>query len=674
VGAEHIKHKTEHKKRKLELGILWLLCSVLCFLCIHPCASATTLANDSTLPNGIRISELPADRDSVELIVGYQAGVRSETSGSSGLAAIISQYLASSPPVRSIVLSAYGAGGELKVLNELDRTAFEVQVPPWALPMILDQLPDFFQQIPSSNPALVARARQTVLQGVLDHASDFRQKVEDEIRMALFGSHPYQHPIEGWKIDLERVQAEDIFRFFDENYGTDRAFVLMSGAVPDELRQKLEAVSTRHSRKISEAPIRVLNGDRNFKFGPDEPVGAVIFASPVPSVFYRSWYSVLVLDGLVRRSVPGRVETSLHLSIDPYYWELEVPVPPGQFAENVEQTVLQEIQRLQYTRARPEDLEAARADAEEFLSNPYVRLWFSSLGVDSRREEGLQWVRSFTADDMRGAARDLLVMNHVIASWSPKPRQNAVVVESLSETSSVQEPASPPDEIPLAPIPTPAFPSHTHPERAYETPQQLSSGVWLAASSVHAVFVANAGLTKLAQEPDTQILAEFQQYRPDRIFVLAPAAALQRVRTVWSAFKGNANDRSVVTPQGDVANIDLPALLIVKTAIDRKLIEAGLWNDAVLSIDARKGAALQIEAPSHTRAQIIRWIKDLATSPPSDMDFRWLREAAQHHLSDVLPDLQSLVWIRVPEYTLLDLETVSVSQVQDVAKQFTATN
>ena len=43
------------------------------------------------------------------------------------------------------------------------------------------------------------------------------------------------------------------------------------------------------------------------------------------------------------------------------------------------------------------------------------------------------------------------------------------------------------------------------------------------------------------------------------------------------------------------------------------------------------------------------------------------REAATHHLNDVLPDLQSLVWQRVPDYVIPNLETISASQVQDVA-------
>ena len=110
------------------------------------------LAEVTTLSNGIQISELPPDRDRFELIVGYKAGVRNETRGLSGLASIVSHYLASSSSVRSISLAAYGAGGDVEFLDELDRTALRVSVPVWAKPMILDQIAAYFAEAPGQDP------------------------------------------------------------------------------------------------------------------------------------------------------------------------------------------------------------------------------------------------------------------------------------------------------------------------------------------------------------------------------------------------------------------------------------------------------------------------------------------------------------------------------------------
>jgi hypothetical protein len=169
---------------------------------------------------------------------------------------------------------------------------------------------------------------------------------------------------------------------------------------------------------------------------------------------------------------------------------------------------------------------------------------------------------------------------------------------------------------------------------------------------------------------DAGAIRAFQKYRSDRILILAPPQSLERVQSAWTAFKGNNQDTAVVNAIGKVANIDLPALLVLKMLLDRKLIEAGWWTDATVWLDATRGAELSIDAPAAIRNEIISWIKAIASSPPAEADFVWAREAAIHHLNDVLPDLQSLVWQRVPDYVIPNLETISASQIQDVAKLY----
>jgi hypothetical protein len=417
-----------------------------------------------------------------------------------------------------------------------------------------------------------------------------------------------------------------------------------------------------------------MNAERTLKFEGTDNTGAVIFASPVAGVFYRAWYSILVFDRLLHRTVPGKPVTSLLPAIDPWFWRLEVPVPAGQFAETVRENLLQDINRMQFTRAKPEDLEAARKEALEYLNSPFVRGWFASLGIEAHRQEGLQWVQSFTPDDMRATARDLVIMNRLIAEWSPKPAQNVVRIESLNSSGNTAALAGPAAKsAPLPPIHLEPLANHPARPKNFAAPERLASGVWLAVSSVPKVFVSggetadsNGAFWDL--NPDT--MRTVQKYRPDRILVLAPSASLNNVRTTWSAFKGNERDATVITPLGKVANIDLPALIVLKAALDRKLIESGWWRDASLRIDAARGAALQIEGPAEIRDKVQEWIKEIAAAPLSEADFAWAREAAANHLDDVLPDVQALIWQRVPDYILPDVNTIAATQVQDIAKLY----
>src|SRR5437879_200985 len=100
-------------------------------------------APDFTLENGIRVSPQTSDGQSFVLLMGYQAGVRNEGHSFSGLASIISHYLQSTAAARSLALTAYGTGGKVEFLAELDRTAIRVSVPQWAAPAILSQAAAF---------------------------------------------------------------------------------------------------------------------------------------------------------------------------------------------------------------------------------------------------------------------------------------------------------------------------------------------------------------------------------------------------------------------------------------------------------------------------------------------------------------------------------------------------
>ncbi len=641
---------------------------------------SVVLSADSTLPNGIRISDIPSSGNTrFEMVVGYQSGVRNENEGMSGLASIVSRFLASSDAARALSLAAYGAGGEMQFINELDRTAIRVNVPDWAKPMVLAHVAALLGETPENSSDLLDRARRA------DRPSTFRSRVEDEIRIGLLSSHPYHHPMDGWAADVQQITNEHVVRFFNENYGTDRAFVLTASPVMDEFRQKLSAIPERKSRKISESAIRAGNAERILRFPSEENAGAMIFASPLPGVFYRGWYAVLMLDGLIRRAVPGKPVTSIIPTLDPYYWRLEVPVPPGQFAETVQDNVLQEINRLQFARAKADDLETARRDATEYINSRYVQEWFASQGIEPRRQEGLAWIASFTADDMRSTARDLLIMNRVIASWSPKPKQNGVQVENISDTSGSGGFAGMALK-PLSPVTVAPFPNHNHPAPDFTTPERLNSGVWVAASTEPMIFLAGSEKVGLPEgnrrdgpngsvwtqigPADENVVRAFQKYRAERILVLYPAALRDKTRSVWNAFKSTRANSFVPDPVGKVANIDLPALIILKAMLDRKLIESGWWHDASLRIDAAQGAALQIDASPEIRNQVLEWIKAVGDGPMNETDFNWAREVAIHHLNDVLPDVQMLLWQRVPGYVLTDLSTIQPTQVQDVAKLY----
>src|SRR5262245_7735126 len=508
--------------------------------------------------------------------------------------------------------------------------------------MLADRLPGLFRDVGAAPSSPLP--------------ADFRAKVEEEIRSALLG--PGERP---------------------GGYSTDDAFILISAPVSDSLRQALGAIPKRASaNRPEEAVTTRLPAERTLRFRSDLPAGAVIFASPVPSVYYKQWYLMLLLDRVIHRLVP-QAKTTLPLTVRPYYYRIELSLASGQFPEPAEENLLQELQRLQFTPLNARDLTAARQEAVAYLESSPVGEWFASHDILVRREEGIQWIQSMSSDDMRVAARDLLIMNRVLATWSPRTRQASVSSEPL-ETAPPSGSTVGGDSGRRAPAkagaysttpgntsPGSAFPGHMDRLFSPTPPERLSSGVSLAVSTANAVFISGGLLTRLNRDLTPEDLKGFQQYRADRILVLSTASSIDRTRQLWSAFKGNTNGETGV-PKGKVSSGDLPALFVLKTILDLKLLESGWWHEAGLRVDASEGSALQIHVPDEERPQVLDWIKAIAETPLPDAQFAWAREVAIHHFDSALADLQALTWERDPQGTIQNFETVSAKHVQDVAR------
>jgi hypothetical protein len=592
----------------------------------------------ATLPNGIRLIELPSTADRVEIIVGYDEPGLND--------------LVSTTASRTLIFSTYAAGGEIELINQQDRTALRLVLPRWALPMLTDQqLSDLFKDVPKSANAS-GRA--------LDPAhADFRSRVEEEIRSALLPS-----------------QSES------QGYSTDDAFIAMSVPISETLRDALAGIPRRSPSIRPDGQISRLPAERTLRFRSELPAGAVIFAAPVPNVYYQEWYTILLLDRIVHDSLPIPLKTSLQLSLRPYYYRMELSLASGQFPEPAEDNFLQELQRLQFTGVDSAHLLAAKKQASEYLNSREIREWFSSRGISDRLQEGMGWMQSMTADDVRAAVRDLLLANRVIATWPPLPEQTKLEVENLSQGKGDARPspgapsteASPdrarasraPEPLPGGEAAMTPFPSHKDSPQDAPVPERLASGVSVVASNINGVFVSGGALTKYDHEADSDTVKAFQKYGAERILVLTPQSSLAHQRELWSAFRGS-DSREAGVPKGPVSSGDLPAVYVLKTMLDLRMIQAGWWNDVELRIDATEGSTLQIRGDKEKRQRILEWIKDIATHVPPDKDFAWMREVAIHRFANFLPDIQALTWERDRQGTIQDIQTIVSRFVQDVA-------
>ena len=314
---------------------------------------------------------------------------------------------------------------------------------------------------------------------------------------------------------------------------------------------------------------------------------------------YKEWYSILLLDRLIHRIVPLRISSDLQLAAHPTTTVSRFLCLPGSSRADRRYSAAGTTATAVYV---PKRTRWSRQKATRERISRAKRRWSGSPAVEFRRDERRNQVdQAMTADDLRVAARDLLLANRVLATWSPKPRQTAVEVEDLRKSDPAVKPpaASPPAILAGEALPPPAFPQHSDPSPNLGTPEKLASGVSTDHIDLVVTRALDAGATGV-KLTGAEVLRTFQTYRPDRILVFAP-----RNRWIMSGGCGVLSEVTATETQvlpGKCLFGRFAGAGDLKTLVDRKVIQAGWWNDVEVKISASEGSMLTISGDADKRA------------------------------------------------------------------------
>ena len=638
------------------------------------------------LLNGIRLIQLrrtaPSPLDgSIDIAFGYTVGLRDEGAYTTGVSSILDTYLAVSVPARTVALATHFAGGQVDFVGEFDLVGMRVRVPSSAAEVVLMEIADYFAQDLEVDTLEYARA--LALEKARVDPEDFRNEIGDEVRRTLFVDHPYQRRPLGLEDDIDRVGVAQLRALYAGSFGTDRAFVISSDPLPGAAVEALAAVKPRASRNTDVAAAATVRDTSVLEF-PSRPVGGVILATATPSVHFRDWYAMLLLDGLIRSAVSPDAVLDFGLALDPFFHQVALEVEIPQYVEDVRGDLLESVGQLQHRPASPDLLNSLKSRALGFLTRRTTEEWFAAHDLWDALDEGRTVARDLTADELRSAARDFLSARRVIAIWAPAFTEPIVEVESLSDTSqpqpvsdtAIQRAPGRVDAPMLAPTALPV----PNPVRV----EGLESGITLAAAEQYGVFVAggfhedlpggrasvgsNGVAWSFEGSPAADVFETLRGVRPDRILVFVPETAMGSERRRFADWTSGRTDSTRSMPAGSVATGDIPGLLTLKMWLDGKLIEAGWRQQVQLRIDGVEGSRLLIETDVERETQVREWIREVAEDGISEAEFAGARTAAIGYFDRIRSDLQILLWQRDPRGSIRSPASVTLSRLRTVAR------
>ena len=202
------------------------------------------------LANGLRVALAPDPwAPTVALHTWVPAGSADEPAGRTGVAHLLEHLMfkgTKAHPAGAFdrMLEQGGAGANAATWT--DWTMYHEAVPPALLDEVIAMEADRFASLKLSQVAF--RSEHTVVRNERrEHVdNDPDGQIEEAVLDALYGAHPYGHPVLGTDADLDKVTRDDALAFFGRHYAPSRLLVVLAGAV--DVEGALRALHRHHGQ------------------------------------------------------------------------------------------------------------------------------------------------------------------------------------------------------------------------------------------------------------------------------------------------------------------------------------------------------------------------------------------------------------------------------------------
>ncbi len=398
------------------------------------------------LVNGMDVVVVPDHRAPIVThMVWYRNGSADDPAGKSGIAHFLEHLMFKGTakwPAGEFSKIVAGYGGQENAFTSFDYTAYFQRVPKQHLRAMMDYEADRMTGL-HFDEDVVAPERNVVLEERRMRVdSDPAAQLGEEFSAALFLHHPYGTPIIGWEHEIEELNRQDAFTYYQRFYTPENAILVVAGdtdaaevralaeatygAIPARgetpLRKRPAEPEPRASRRVTVADPRVrqpslrrgwltptyVSGDRDEVFALE--LAAEILGGGTTSRLYRK---LCVEDGIAA----GAQAYFMGSMVDRSAFQISASPRPGVDMETLEKGL--DAALAAFLDQGPTEIEMARARtrlvAETVFSrdnqSSLARIFGSSLAVGETVADVLAWperVEAVSREAVIAAARRYL--------------------------------------------------------------------------------------------------------------------------------------------------------------------------------------------------------------------------------------------------------------------------
>jgi zinc protease len=255
----------------------------------------------------------------------------------------------------------------------------------------------------------------------------------EQTMAAAFQAQPYHWPVIGWMEDLKRISYEDVTQFYHRYYDPSNALVV---AVGDFQAEELFRTISKSFGNIASAekpehyryrdPLQ--RGERRILVSREASLPYIILGYHVPNFSHSDAYVLEVISAILSAGKSSRLYKNIVrskslaisagtdyslLSIDPPLFQIYAEPLPGVQTEQLEQALLEEIEKLREKAIDDRELQKAKNQLESAFVFGQDSIFFQGMLL-ARYEIADSWeeirnylpaVREVSAEDVSRVAK-----------------------------------------------------------------------------------------------------------------------------------------------------------------------------------------------------------------------------------------------------------------------------
>ena len=393
--------------------------------------------------------------------IWYRAGSIDEVSGTTGVAHLLEHMMfkgTKEVPSGQFSKTVAAAGGRENAFTSEDHTAYFQQLQASRLAVSFKLEADRMHNLIIS-PEEFAKEIKVVMEERRWRTDDKPQAlVHEQLRAAMFQSHPYHHPVIGWMNDLENMTANDALEWYRRWYTPGNATLVVVGDVdpmtvvelaqihfgriaPQPLpprKQPVEAEQRGIKRLTVKAPAKL-------------PYLLMGYHAPALREPEQDWepYALDVLSSVLDGHASARLNKALVqeqqvasligtgydlIARGPSLFQLDGTPVEGKTVADLEAAIRTQIEKIKQDGVTEEELQ--RVKAQTVAGRVYQRdsMFYQAMLIGQFETAGLshqaldtvlEKIKAVTPLQVREVARKYLIDDHLtVAVLDPQPLDN----------------------------------------------------------------------------------------------------------------------------------------------------------------------------------------------------------------------------------------------------------